>query len=456
MQGVLAVTEGLVELIELVQQGDAAGFVICKHLADHEGSIHGVLIPDIGTREVAIGFLKAEDEIRLSPLFFQAADHLADELEPGEDVNGFHPVMCGDFFRKVHRDDGFDEDGVQRHLAVLEALGTYKVEQKEANLVAREEAVTLRCGNSDSAAVTIRVGGKEEVRSRFFAEAEAELHGLADFRVGIGAGREGAVRLFLLGDDANVGEPGFAQGAGDGFEASAVQGRIHNGEIAVDFIPEKDGLTLYLFGKGGEDFLRDVADQTGGEGCVKISPLDIGKNVQRVDLGKDSGGRLGSDLATVRAIDLIAVVFGWVVRGRNHDAGTARENAYRIAETGCGHQLGIEVNAYAVCREDSRCCFAEDVALQAAVVADGDGRGRKLPDDIVGQALRGFGNGIDIHAVGARSQDAAEAAGAEGEVAVEGVLNLSGRHCGKGGLDFRLGGQLKPTIIFLLIGHRSE
>ena len=51
---------------------------------------------------------------------------------------------------------------------------------------------------------------------------------------------------------------------------------------------------------------------------------------------------------------------------------------------------------------------------------------------VIGQALGGLAHGVDVHAVGARAQHAAQTAGAEGEVAVKavgdgGLVALDGR-----------------------------
>ena len=198
---------------------------------------------------------------------------------------------------------------------------------------------------------------------------------------------------------------------------------------------------LYLFGKGGIDFLRDILDLPGRDSCIEISPADIGKEIQFIDFRKDGGCSLSSNLAAVRPVNFVAVIAGRIVGCRDHDAGAASENTHRITEARCGHQSWIEPDTDSVCCKDRSRCFTEDVALQAAVVGKRDRRRRKLLQEIVCKALRCLRHSIDIHAVGARPEDAAEAAGAKGEVTVESILDLCGCHGGKLRFDFRIVGK---------------
>ena len=67
--------------------------------------------------------------------------------------------------------------------------------------------------------------------------------------------------------------------------------------------------------------------------------------------------------------------------------------------------------------------FGEHIALDAAVVADGDRLAAALGLDPVGQALGGLPHNVDVHAVGARTDDPAQTRGAELERHGETVLN---------------------------------
>ena len=57
----------------------------------------------------------------------------------------------------------------------------------------------------------------------------------------------------------------------------------------------------------------------------------------------------------------------------------------------------------------------------AAVMGDGHPFGQVGGIEVVGQALGGLADGVNIHPVGAGAQYAAQPAGAEGQVAVEPV-----------------------------------
>ena len=71
IQGVQAVAVALVQFLQLVQQADASRLVIAEHFADQEGGIHRVLVPHIGTAQVAVAFFKTENVGIGFPLLFQ-------------------------------------------------------------------------------------------------------------------------------------------------------------------------------------------------------------------------------------------------------------------------------------------------------------------------------------------------------------------------------------------------
>ena len=65
----------------------------------------------------------------------------------------------------------------------------------------------------------------------FVAEFQTFLHGLSNLRVGIGAGREVSVRLFLLGNDGQVGDTQLCQHLFNTLESRTVERRIDQLQI---------------------------------------------------------------------------------------------------------------------------------------------------------------------------------------------------------------------------------
>lgn len=52
------------------------------HLADKHGSVYRILVPDMGTREIAVAFFKAKDVALHLPGLLQQADLFPMNLKP--------------------------------------------------------------------------------------------------------------------------------------------------------------------------------------------------------------------------------------------------------------------------------------------------------------------------------------------------------------------------------------
>src|SRR5699024_8202692 len=117
---------------------------------------------------------------------------------------------------------------------------------------------------------------------------------------------------------------------------------------------------------------------------------------------------------------------------------------------------GIQPGGNAVGGQHPGSLPAEQLALDAAVVADGHLPGQTLGVDVVCQALGGPADGVDVHPVGAGANDAPQPAGAEFQIPVEPV----GDGIGVIADGFQLGGQVgvlpgagQPEVQCLLILH---
>ena len=234
------------------------------------------------------------------------------------------------------------------------------------------------------------------------------------------------VRLLLLLHHGDAGEAAFLQNAGHGPQAGTVEGGIHDGYVLVHRIPgQQHGFLLDPLDEGGIHVLADPGDGPAAQTRLKIAALHALKIVQLLDLGKDRVRRLGGDLAAVRPIHLVAVVLAGVVAGGDHHARGAAQRPHGIAQAGGGHQSGIDVGPDAVGGKHVCGDPGKQVGMDAAVIADGDAArfGREALDDVICQSLGSPGHGIHVHPVGAGAQHAPQAAGAEFQVPVEGVLD---------------------------------
>ena len=130
------------------------------------------------------------------------------------------------------------------------------------------------------------------------------------------------------------------------------------------------------------------------------------------------------DLTAVRKIHLIAVVFGRIVACRDDDARRSMEIPHGKGEHGRGAQALEEIGPDAVGCKNARRIAGKHIGTAAAVVSNDDTPLHPLGTEEGGKALARAADGVGVHAVAARSQDAAQAPRPEGEVAIEAVLDL--------------------------------
>ena len=84
----------------------------------------------------------------------------------------------------------------------------------------------------------------------------------------------------------------------------------------------------------------------------------------------------------------------------------------------------IDVDVNAVGGKDARGDLLEVLALVPRVTGEGERRLVVVSVEIVSDALGGLGDDMDVHAVGADAEHAAQARSSERKVAIEGVVEL--------------------------------
>ena len=109
--------------------------------------------------------------------------------------------------------------------------------------------------------------------------------------------------------------------------------------------------------------------------------------------------------------------------GGDADANAAGKCAHRKAQGGHRLEAGVNVCFDTICRKDGGSFPGKAGAADSAVVADGSALGKGGSAQIVGNRLRGAADDVDVHAVGACAEDAAKTAGAEGQLAAEGIVD---------------------------------
>ena len=279
--------------------------------------------------------------------------------------------MGSNLFAHIHGNDCLYHNRVRRHLAVLYTLTANIIQQQHTRLVAGQQLV-LPCLvlDGDTHTVTVGVGRQQQVSITLLGILHAQCHGFLDFRVGVRAGREVAVRLLLLLDHRDVGVAHFLQGAGHRLQPGAVQRAVYDGYILINFFAEQDGLALDLLHKGGIYIVWDVPDAAVCHTCFKIAGLDVCEDVQLLDFGKNFCCGFSRNLAAVCTVDLITVVFARIVRSRHHDTGRGVQITGRKGHGRNRHQNRPDIHLDAISSKHPGGNFCKHIALDTAVVTD--------------------------------------------------------------------------------------
>jgi len=211
---------------------------------------------------------------------------------------------------------------------------------------------------------------------------------------------------------------------GDRHQTGTVQGAVHQLQAcglaqAGAHLTGLDGVVQGLLA-----VIAHKTDQAVFHALGKGDVLGTGEHIGLLDLVVHDGGGVIGHLAAVRAVGLVAVVLGRIVGGGDHDACIALIVAGSKAQGRHRHQGIIDAHLDAIGCQNTGSCLGKNVALEAAVVADGDGLAAALGLDPVGQALGSLTHNVDVHAVGTRAQDAAQACGAKLQGHCKAILDL--------------------------------
>lgn len=373
-------------------------------LADEHGGDHGVLVADGGAGEVAVGLLKAHEEVALAPLGLQHADLLADELEAGERAAQLEAAGARDVVCHGRGDDGGAGD-LAGHVGTGPVrLGGEEVEQEQAYLVAGEQFVLACMRDGDADAVGVRVGRQEQVGLNPVAVLEPEFQRLAHLGVGVRAGREVAVVHALLFDGHDIGHADSLEHSGHALQADAVERGVDDAERRAVLARGDLERLLYVT---VENSLGNPLHQSLFQGSIERHRFYTIDEVDGVDGRLDGLRRLDGDLAAVGAVDLIAVVCRGIVRRGNVDAGRAAQLADGETQRGGGLDAIEQIRPDPVAGEHLGDSTHKLLGTVTRIPAKRNRRPIKRVIQIIGKTLRGLTDGIDIKPVGTESELAA-------------------------------------------------
>ncbi len=413
--------EALVKCVDGIGKRHAALLVPACRFAEQEHGVDAVLVTHMCAGEIAIALFKAEGEALRVPLAFQKTDLFANVFKAGECA----AKLCAAGFRDGVCHGGGDNRG-DGNGALGKRSGSFscaadEIEQQHADLVAGEQTVGALVRDGNAAAVAVRVSADEKIGLYDPAQLESFLHCLADLGVRIRAGREIAVRLCLFGDEREILNAEFLKKLFHTLSAGAVEGRIDETQAGKIVFGDAQGANgVYV---GVQQLVRNPSDAAGGKKRGKVSDLDTIKIGTILKIVRDLRHARRGQLAAVGAVDLEAVILRGIMAGGDADANAAGKCAHRKAQGGHRLEAGVNVCFDTICRKDGGSFPGKAGAADSAVVADGSALGKGGSAQIVGNRLRGAADDVDVHAVGACAEDAAKTAGAEGQLAAEGIVD---------------------------------
>ena len=166
-----------------------------------------------------------------------------------------------------------------------------------------------------------------------------------------------------------------------------------------------------------------MADGAVPQRGIKVCHTHTAKGIDAADKTGDFGGVMIGHLAAVRSIAFIAVIFGGIVAGRNHNTGLAVKFPYGVGEHRRGLQFIEQMHGNAVGGQHARRLAGEQIGFDTRIKRYRHGCGGAARFQIIGKALSGAANGINIHAVASGADDAAKPARPKLQVAVKSILD---------------------------------
>ena len=426
--GLFVVAVLLVDIQHLIPERQALLLVEGGGFAEHHDRARRVLVSRVRAGKAAVALFQAED-IVVGVLLLEDLDLLADVLEAGQDFLVVQAVVFRDASREVRRDDRGDERRILGHRVREPALPEDVFRDQHAGHVAGETDVLagLRILRVDAETVRVGIGREDDVSVLFLRELECQREGLRILGVRIIQRREVAVGLFLLRNDVDLLEAELLQDARDGDEARAVERRVDDLDVVRHLADDfgMDDLLLQRFHVRVVDFLAEVLQKALLQRFLFGHRLHVFKALNCVDFRDDTGVMRRRHLRAVLPVRLVSVVLRRVVARRDLDAGLAAEITEREGLLRHAAQRVGQIRLDAVRCEAKGRLLRELGGHVPAVVRDRDAAGRiAVLIDVVGEALRRLADRVDVHAVRAGADDAAQAARTKGQARVEAVLDF--------------------------------
>ncbi len=170
-----------------------------------------------------------------------------------------------------------------------------------------------------------------------------------------------------------------------------------------------------------EHLALDILDCAIFKCFVKVHGFCACEHIHLLYIGVGLCRRFVRHLVTVRVIAFVAVVFGRIVACGNDNARTARERSHRVRKHRRRHQFGIQIHLHTVRRQNACGRARKYIRFDAGIVGNRNRGILKIRIQIIRQPLRCLIDGINIHAVRTRTDNAAQARRTEFQILIKTV-----------------------------------
>ena len=181
----------------------------------------------------------------------------------------------------------------------------------------------IRDSHGNAHAVGIGVGGQHQICTSLGCQLQTQLQSLENFGVRVGAGGKVAVGVLLLGHDGDIGDAYIVQHMSDRHQTGTIQRAVHQLQASSAAQAGADLAGFDRLVQSSLAVLPHKTDQTIFHAFGKGDILCAGEHIGLLDLSVHNGRCVIGHLAAIRAIGLVAVVLGRVVRSRDHDTSIA-------------------------------------------------------------------------------------------------------------------------------------
>ena len=260
--------------------------------------------------------------------------------------------------------DGFNSHCLLRHGAFLDTACADVVEKKYAYFVSAYQLIgTIRTLHGDTYTVGIGICCQHQVSACLFGKIQSQFQSGKDLRIGIAAGGEITVGIFLFRNDGHVGNTDVFQYLSNRNETGTVQravNQLQTGTLAKTRtnLTGFDSIVQSTFA-----VITNETDQPLLYAFCKGHIFGTCQNICFLDLGIYDGCRIISHLTTIRTICFISIVLSRIVRSCDHYTSIAVVVACSKGQCRNRHQCIINTNVNAIGSQYTGSVFGKYITL---------------------------------------------------------------------------------------------